>query len=108
MLALNQELHEKNEGFLGNISTKYKIEKITRKLEKWWELDFADFVKELKAKISLEEQEELMSYFGKRKTEMREIVNRIDATDKEIDKMVFELYGLTEEERKVVLESNGK
>lgn len=40
--------------------------KITRKLEKWWELDFAGFVKELKVKIWLEEQEELMSYFEKR------------------------------------------
>ena len=28
--------------------------------------------------------------------------------DEEIDEMVFELYGLTEEERRVVLESNGK
>ena len=108
MLTLNKELHEKGESFLTNISTKYHIEKVTRKLEKWWELDFAGFMNELKAKISLEEQEELMSYFGKRKTEMSEIVNRIDATDKEIDEMVFVLFGLTEEERRVVLESNGK
>ena len=53
MLALHQELHDKNDGFLKNISTKYKIEKITRKLEKWWELDFAEFVRELKVKLTL-------------------------------------------------------
>lgn len=108
MIALNKELHEKSESFLANISTKYKIEKVSRKLEKWWELDFAIFMKELKTKTSLEEQEELMSYFGKRKTEMSEIVNRINKTDKEIDEMVFDLYGLTEEERKVVLGSSEK
>lgn len=108
MISLNKELHEKGESFLTNISTKYHIEKVTRKLEKWWELDFAIFMKELKTKTSLEEQEELMSYFGKRKTEMNEIASRIDATDKEIDEMVFELYGLTEEERKVVLGSSEK
>lgn len=105
MLSLNKELHEKGDAFLKNISTKYHIEKITRKLEKWWELDFAGFIKELKVSISLEEQEELMNYFEKRASEVREIVSRIETTDKEIDEMVFELYGLTEEERRVVLEA---
>ena len=51
MLARHRELHEKSEGFLANISAKYKIEKVTRKLEKWWELDFPEFVRELKVKI---------------------------------------------------------
>ncbi len=108
MLALHHELHDKSDAFLKNISAKYKIEKFTRKLEKWWELDFANFARELKVKLSLEEQEELMSYFNKRKSEISSIVARIEVTDKEIDEMVFDLYGLTEEERRVVLESNGK
>ena len=108
MLVLNRELHDKSESFLSNIRTKYPIEKVTRKLEKWWELDFAAFVKELKTNIKLEESEELMTYFDKRKSEVSALVARIDATDTEIDDMVFDLYGLTEEERMVVLESNGK
>ena len=108
MLALNRELHEKSESFLANIRTKYPIEKVTRKLEKWWELEFTGFVKELKINIKLEESEELMTYFDKRKSEVSALVARIEATDTEIDDMVFDLYGLTEEERKVVLESNGK
>jgi hypothetical protein len=105
MLALHSELHEKSEGFLKNISAKYKIEKITRKLEKWWELDFAEFVRELKVNIGLEEQEELMTYFDKRKAEVYDIVAKIETTDNEIDDMVFELYGLSEDEKRVVLES---
>lgn len=32
-------------------------------------------------------------------------MTQIDATDKEIDRLVYELYGLTEEEIKVVEES---
>ena len=108
MLALNRELHDKSESFIANIRTKYPIEKVTRKLEKWWELEFTGFVKELKTNIKLEESEELMTYFDKRKSEVSALVARIEATDTEIDEMVFELYGLTEEERKVVLESNGK
>ncbi len=105
MLTLNSELHEKSDAFLKNISAKYKIDKITRKLEKWWELDFAEFMKELKIKIWLEEQEELMTYFDKRATDVWEIVSQIAATDREIDDMVFELYGLNDEEKRVVLNS---
>ena len=33
------------------------------------------------------------------------IQRQIDATDKKIDKLVYELYGLTEEEIKIVEES---
>lgn len=37
--------------------------------------------------------------------ELKDIYDKIQSTDKEIDEMVFDLYGLTEEERKIVLES---
>jgi predicted nucleic acid-binding Zn-ribbon protein len=30
---------------------------------------------------------------------------QIDATDKQIDELVYELYGITEEERKIIEES---
>ena len=102
---MNEELNERTQAFLKNISIKYHIVKITRKLEKWWELEFTGFVKELKTNIKLEESEELMAYFDKRKSEVSALVARIETTDKEIDDMVFELYGLTQEEREVVLES---
>jgi len=32
--------------------------------------------------------------------------NEIDNCDKEIDEMVFDLYGLDESERKIILENN--
>ena len=105
MLSLNRDLQEKSGSFLKNIQAKYSVSKITRKLEKWWELDFAEFLKETKISISLAEQEELMQYFETRRTEVREIDTEICKTDTEIDTMVFDLYGLTEEERGIVLHS---
>ncbi len=36
------------------------------------------------------------------------IQRQIDATDRQIDKLVYELYGLTEEEIKTVEEAYGK
>lgn len=105
MLSLNRDLQEKSDSFLKNIQAKYSVSKITRKLEKWWELDFSDFLKETKMSIPLAEQEELMQYFETRRAEVRAIDAEIRKTDAEIDEMVFDLYGLTEEERRVVLGS---
>lgn len=103
MLSLNRDIQEKSGSFLKNIQAKYSVSKITRKLEKWWELDFAEFLNETKISISLAEQEELMSYFETRRAEVRAIDAEIRKTDNEIDNMVFDLYGLTEEERAIVL-----
>lgn len=44
-----------------------------------------------------------MQYFETRRAEVRAIDADIRKTDAEIDTMVFDLYGLTEEERGVVL-----
>ena len=45
---------------------------------------------------------ELKKYFDKYKTELINIKSEIDKTDREIDRMVYELYGLTDEEIKIV------
>jgi hypothetical protein len=46
-----------------------------------------------------------MDYFESKKKEILDLKSQIDTTDRQIDEMVFDLYGLTEEERRVVLES---
>lgn len=103
MLALNKEFHEKKSSALSLIQAEYGIDKVSRKLESFWELDFADFVKSLGVKsLSLDKKEELMGWFGKKKEELAGLKNTIDQVDKEIDEMVYALYGLSEEEVRVV------
>ena len=73
-------------------------------------MDFANFQKELKKQkitIPLKQQDEWDEYFNQYKTECLSIKTEIENTDKEIDKMVYELYGLSEDEVKVV-EGNTK
>ena len=104
MLSLNKELHDKTDFFLRYISSKFWLEKLSTKLSKFYDYDFATFLKELKAvKLSMSEEAELMEFFETKKSEIVSLKNRIDATDREIDEMVFELYGLSEEERAVVM-----
>jgi len=81
------------------------IEKLSKKLEAFHEHDFKTVIKELKKKkitLSLTVQDEWEAYFNDYKTELTDLQTQIDNTDKEIDKMVYELYGLTEEEIAVV------
>ena len=81
------------------------MEKLSRKLEYWYELNFADFVKELKKKkivLSLEEEAKWEKYFLTEQEKAIQFRTRADKTDREIDQMVYELYGLTQEEIEIV------
>lgn len=43
-----------------------------------------------------------MEYFNEQKQKAQELKTKIDKTDKEIDQIVYELYGLTPEEIEIV------
>lgn len=79
-----------------------------KKLQDWYLLSYGDFIKELgkkKIKLSLSQEAEWEEYFTTEAKKVLEIKTQIDATDKAIDKMVYELYGLTEEEIAIVEKS---
>jgi len=46
-----------------------------------------------------------LQYFNEQKAKATELQNQINQTDTEIDQMVYQLYGLTDEEIKIVEES---
>lgn len=105
MLSLNKDLQAKRTRFLRRLQDNLPEVKITGTLETFDSLDFAGFVAELKKqkiKLSLVQQDEWEEYFNAYKTECVSIKTEIENTDKEIDKMVYELYGLSEDEVKVV------
>ena len=84
---------------------KFDIDKLSRNLQSWHELTFKQFLKELKkkkVKLSLKEEAEWMVYFSEQKAKADELKSQIAQTDSEIDAMVYELYGLTGEEMRVV------
>ena len=108
MLSKNKELHELKTDFLNFLKSELKPQKITKKLANWPDSDWDQFKKELakgKVKIkalSLKERKEWQEYFTEEKLKAAEIKSVIENTDREIDLMVYELYGLTEEEIKIV------
>lgn len=120
ILTHYEELEKLNERFLKYILNNNEITKSSRKLENWHELEFGDFIKELnkalkatnkiRAKENLEpipvltkkDEFEWMELFEENKNKAQELQTQITATEKEIDQMVYELYGLTEDEIAIV------
>ncbi|SFN80836.1 TaqI-like C-terminal specificity domain-containing protein [Bizionia echini] len=83
---------------------------VNKKLENWHELDFSDFIKELNKAIkkaggtplTKKDEFEWLELFEDNKKKAQELQTQITQTEKTIDNMVYDLYGLTEEERDII------
>ena len=113
MIERNVDSNLSNEEKYNNLKTKllrlvfrkFSIESVSTKMKDWDSLSFLEFTKELKkkkVKLSLSEEAEWEDYFETEKAKAQTIQSEIDKTDKEIDQMVYALYGLTEEEIAIV------
>jgi seryl-tRNA synthetase len=107
---LNNEFFSVSNRFQKYLSSQFTIDNLPKQLQNWHELDFGDFIKELNKaikksggdKLSKMDEMEWMEVFETKKAEAQGLKSEIDKTDKEIDKMVYELYDLTEEEIQIV------
>ncbi len=102
---LQKELFDIQKNFIYLLKSKVDLDKLTNKLLIWYEQDFKTFIGELikaKIKLSLSEEAEWMRYFNEQKEKAQTLKFEIEKIDREIDRMVYELYGLTEEEIKIV------
>ena len=104
LLKKHEELNQICSNFLKLLESDFSVE-INKQLECWFNLDWKTFVSELskkKIKMKTEQEEKWLDRFNRMSAQEREIKQVIDKTDKEIDRMVYELYGLTEDEIKIV------
>ena len=110
ILTLNKDLQAVNRKFGNYFSGQYKLEKLPKKLENWSELSFANFITELnkaikiagKTPLTKKDEFEWLDLFEENKTKAQTLKSQIETTEKAIDKMVYELYGLSEEEISIV------
>ena len=106
MLSMTEQLQEKRSKFLRRLTENIEGVNATTSLQTFDQLDFKAFVAELKKqkiKLTLVQQDEWEEYFNQYKSACNDISNQISATDNEIDQRVFDLYGLSEEEREIVM-----
>jgi hypothetical protein len=118
--TLRYELILQSNKFTNYIKLKFGFDKISNKLENWQDIDFITFIKELNkstkannkllvkdgsqevAMLTKKDEFEWLDLFEENKQKVQDLQLQIDQTDKEIDAMVYELYGLTEEEIEVI------
>mgnify|MGYP003639954316 CR=1 FL=1 len=107
---LDREYYFLTKKMIDYFSQKFFLSKISRKLENWYELEFGDFIKELNkaikkagsAPLTKKDEFEWLELFEENKKKAQELQAQITQTEKEIDTMVYELYGLTDEEIAIV------
>jgi hypothetical protein len=107
MLSLNKNLQETKQNFLNEL----KLEKLTKKLQNFEDLDFDEFISEYTKALKLKFADKLAernfknewkAIFENDKILACGFKTEIQITDKEIDKMVYELYGLSDDEIRIV------
>ena len=114
MIEMNKEKNEEIKGFLEWFEREIgaKIETLTNrtKLKQYYDLDFdelLDILKKNKKKIPVnlsnrELQGNLKEEFGRSMRKLRPLIERIERTDWLVDQVVYRLYGLSEEEVRMV------
>jgi hypothetical protein len=114
MIDLNKQFQQTQKEFLDWLKIQYGLEKQSKKSESFYELHEESFFVELKKKLPKENRNlspkqtgEIKQYFEVYRQKMVGLKNELEKTDKEIDEMVYELYGLTKDEIKIVEENVG-
>jgi len=123
LISENKNLENLLKKFINYIQQKFQLEKLSKKLQNWHDLEFGDFIKELNKAIKAnnklrlhnglkpietltkKDEFEWLDLFEENKQKAQALQTQINQTDKEIDQMVYALYGLTEEEIKIVEQS---
>lgn len=105
IINLTDTLQQKRQRFLHRLEESLGVQKITAALERFDEADFAALLAELKKQkisLTLVQKDEWEDYFTQYKAACNALTAQIAATDKEIDQMVYQLYGLTEDEISII------
>jgi hypothetical protein len=108
IINLNKDLQEQSQKFQRTIQRKFELDDLPKKLQDWYLLSYSEFIKELakkKIKLSLSQEAEWEDYFTTEAKKVNALKTQIETTDKAIDAMVYELYGLSEEEIEIVEKS---
>lgn len=105
IMTFHRELQECTQRFKRTIQRKFAINEFSKKLENWHMLTYAEFIMELnkvKIKLPLAEEAEWEEYFTNESKKSSALKSRIETIDKEIDQIVYKLYGLSTDEIAII------
>jgi type I restriction-modification system DNA methylase subunit len=105
MAKLNKLFFDQSQKFQRTIQRKFELDELPKRFQDWYNLPYAEFVKELskkKVKLSLSQEAEWEDYFIQESKKALELKESIEDTDKAIDTMVYELYELSSDEIAII------
>jgi hypothetical protein len=106
LLDLHAKFLEKKKTVLNRIKNELNLENLPMRLNKFYTLGSNEFLAEIKklskSDISLIKLDEWEQYFNKYKKEVTSIVSDIENKDKEINEIVYALFGINDKERKII------
>ncbi|MDR3062941.1 MAG: Eco57I restriction-modification methylase domain-containing protein, partial [Methanobrevibacter sp.] len=101
----NKELHDETNSFHKYLRSDFNVSRINNKLNKYYELSFDDLYKEVKKQnkeVTRKQKDILEKEFIESVDIIKPLKSKISNIDNEIDKKVYELYDLTNEEIKII------
>ena len=112
-LSVGNKLNESDKKFKNYLLKSTSIT-LSKKLDNWYELEFSEFINELnkafkkikRDSLTKTDEMEWLDIFEKNKSETNTVKNELLKIESKIDSLVKELYGLSEEEIKIVEEAN--
>ena len=102
------KLRESRSKFFNRLNNHFKGVKINKNLNNFEKIDFNKFLKILSNqgfKLSLKKEDEWEDYFNYHKQNCLELYDENKSLESEINKLIYELYELTEEEINIIEES---
>lgn len=105
ILKLHKEISEETHIFQAVLQSSFNIKKATQRLINWFELDWGDFVKEIKkskGKIGRKQEFDFMPHFEEQKQNIQQKYQEISLIDKQIDDLVYKLYNLSQKEIEII------
>jgi len=105
MLDYHTSIQKQTTRFIKLLQSSFSNLKVNKKIENWHYMTFGEFRKELEKQKIIIAIKELMDYqdlFDTSKNKINELQTKIGQTENTIDKLVYQLYGLTQEEIEIV------
>lgn len=107
LLEFQKELDNQNRSFIKILKADFKINKLSKKLKNWSDLEYSEFINEVDKKNILSFQEKkkwLISFEAEQKISISLSRKRYNL-DQEIDELIFNLYQINKKEKQIIFDS---
>ena len=105
---IQEEIYELSNKLIEMLKSDTGLDKVSKKLDRFYELDWRGFENELskkKTSFTGKQKDDWFDRFNRMSKKVKVLNEKIQKTDDEIDKMVYKLYGITDKEKEIIEKS---